>query len=77
MTGHLIGAAGPVGLAAATMATIHSKVPPTINYKEADPDCDLDYVPNVARDRNVDYAMVQALGFGGHNTVAIVKKFTK
>jgi 3-oxoacyl-[acyl-carrier-protein] synthase II len=77
MTGHLIGAAGPVGLAAATMATIHSKIPPTINYKEADPDCDLDYVPNVARDRNVDYAMVQALGFGGHNTVAIVKKFTK
>ena len=74
MTGHLIGAAGPVGLAAATLATVYGKVPPTINYKEPDPDCDLDYVPNVAKEKDVNYAMVQALGFGGHNTVAVVKK---
>lgn len=75
MTGHMIGAAGPAGLAVCAMACKDGKVPPTINYKEADPVCDLDYVPNTARSMNVDYAMVQALGFGGHNTVAIVKKF--
>jgi 3-oxoacyl-[acyl-carrier-protein] synthase II len=74
MTGHLIGAAGPVGMAAAIMACKESLVPPTINYKEADPACDLDYVPNVAKKKEVKYAIAQALGFGGHNTVALVKK---
>lgn len=75
MTGHLIGAAGPVGISAAVMATRDSIVPPTINYKEADPACDLDYVPNQAKEKEVKYAMAQALGFGGHNTVAVVKKW--
>ena len=76
MTGHMIGAAGPTGFAAAVLACRDNIVPPTINYKEADPACDLDYVPNTAKEREVNYAIVQALGFGGHNTVAIVKKFT-
>jgi 3-oxoacyl-[acyl-carrier-protein] synthase II len=77
MTGHMIGAAGPTGLAVAALACRDDIIAPTINYKEADPACDLDYVPNVARETEVNYAIVQALGFGGHNTVAIVKKFTE
>ncbi len=77
MTGHLIGAAGPTGIAAAALACENNLVPPTINYQEPDPDCDLDYVPNQARKREVNYALVQALGFGGHNTVAVIKKFNK
>jgi beta-ketoacyl-acyl-carrier-protein synthase II len=75
MTGHLIGAAGPVALAASIMACKENIISPTINYKEADPDCDLDYVPNKAREKVVTYSIAQALGFGGHNTCAIVKKF--
>ncbi len=74
MTGHMIGAAGPTGVAAAAMACLEGIVPPTINYQEPDPDCDLDYVPNQARKREVNYALVQALGFGGHNTVVALKK---
>ncbi len=75
MTGHLIGAAGPVGMAVCALAIDRGEVPPTINYREADPECDLDYIPNTGRKREVNYAMVQALGFGGHNTVAVLKKF--
>ncbi len=75
MTGHMIGAAGPVALAASIMACKENIVSPTINYKEADPACDLDYVPNEAREKEVNYSIAQALGFGGHNTCAIVKKF--
>ena len=75
MTGHLIGAAGPVALTASIMACKENVVSPTINYKEADPDCDLDYIPNEAREREVNYSLAQALGFGGHNTCAVVKKF--
>jgi len=77
MTGHLIGAAGPVGLTSAIMACKENIVSPTINYQEPDPDCDLDYVPNKSRERTVNYAVAQALGFGGHNTVAVVKKFVE
>jgi len=77
MTGHLIGAAGPVGLTSAIMACKENIVSPTINYQEPDPDCDLDYVPNKSRERTVNYAIAQALGFGGHNTVAVVKKFVE
>ena len=75
MTGHLIGAAGPVALAASIMACKDGIISPTINYKEADEACDLDYVPNEARQKEVNYSIAQALGFGGHNTCAIVKKF--
>lgn len=75
MTGHLIGAAGPVALAASIMACTENIVSPTINYKEADEACDLNYVPNKAIEKEVNYSIAQALGFGGHNTCAIVKKF--
>lgn len=77
MTGHLVGAAGPVALVSSIMACKEGIVSPTINYKDADPACDLDYTPNTARKRDVNYSISQALGFGGHNTCAIVKKFTK
>lgn len=77
MTGHLIGAAGPTGVAVAALACERGEIPPTINYQDPDPECDLDYIPNQARKRDVNYSIVQALGFGGHNTVAILKKFTK
>ena len=75
MTGHLIGAAGPCGVAVASLGCKHDIVAPTINYREKDPVCDLDYVPNQARERKVNYALVQALGFGGHNTVLVLKKY--
>lgn len=76
MTGHLIGAAGPTGVAAAALACKHDLIPPTINLEDPDPNCDLDYVPNVARKKTVNYAMAQALGFGGHNSVMVMKKYT-
>ncbi len=75
MTGHLVGAAGPVGVTAAVMACKENLIPPTINLKDPDPDCDLDYVPNVARQKEVHYALAQSLGFGGHNTCILVKKY--
>jgi 3-oxoacyl-[acyl-carrier-protein] synthase II len=75
MVGHLLGAAGAIG-AAATALTLHDqKIHPTINYINPDPKCDLDYVPNVSRDANIKHAMVEALGFGGHNTVLVMRQF--
>ncbi|MFM2413613.1 MAG: hypothetical protein RJB05_789, partial [Armatimonadota bacterium] len=69
MTGHLLGGAGGIEAIAAALA-IHSGVlPPTINYDNPDPDCDLDYVPNVARNQQVDVAVSNNSGFGGHNAV--------
>jgi 3-oxoacyl-[acyl-carrier-protein] synthase II len=75
MTGHLLGASGAIETIAATLATYHNIVPPTINYETPDPECDLDYVPNVAREMNVEIAINNSFGFGGHNAVVIVKKF--
>ena len=74
MVGHLLGAAGAIGAAATAMTLKHQKIHPTINYINPDPKCDLDYVPNVARDARVKHAMVEALGFGGHNTVLVMKE---
>lgn len=76
MTGHLLGASGAIELAATTLMMQHSRVHPTINYETPDPDCDLDYVPNVARELRVDFAISNSLGFGGHNTCLLLGRFT-
>lgn len=75
MTGHLLGAAGGIEAIASLMAIKHSVVPPTINYEHPDPDCDLDYTPNNAQERSVNYALSNSLGFGGHNATIIFKKY--
>ncbi len=74
MTGHLLGAAGGVESAVCAKAIFEGKVPPTINYEEKDEDCDLDYVPNVARDAEVKVAICNNSGFGGHNATVLFTK---
>jgi len=74
MTGHLLGAAGGVEAIVCAMAIQEGIVPPTINYETPDPDCDLDYVPNVARKMEVRAALSNSLGFGGHNATLCFKK---
>jgi len=75
MTGHLLGAAGGVEFIASCLTIKDGVVPPTINYEHPDPECDLDYVPNVARKTEVNSCMSNSLGFGGHNASLVVKKF--
>ena len=75
MTGHLIGAAGPLGVAASALTIENSIITPTINYQTPDPECDLDYVPNKAREQKVNTVLISSLGFGGHNTVLVLKKY--
>jgi 3-oxoacyl-[acyl-carrier-protein] synthase II len=77
MLGHMLGAAGAIGAAATALTLRDQRIHPTINYLNPDPKCDLDYVPNVARDAKIKHAMVEALGFGGHNTVLIMKQFAE
>jgi 3-oxoacyl-[acyl-carrier-protein] synthase II len=74
MTGHLLGAAGAVETAVCALAIRDGIVPPTINYENPDPDCDLDYVPNKARQMKVDVCLNNSLGFGGHNATIIVRR---
>ena len=74
MTGHMLGAAGGVEAIACAMAIHEGIIPPTINYETPDPDCDLDYVPNVARKTEVRAALSNSLGFGGHNATLCFKK---
>jgi len=76
MFGHLLGAAGAVELIASVLTIKHGIIPPTINYEVPDPECDLDYVPNTAREAEVKTALSESFGFGGHNAVLIVKKFS-
>ena len=75
MTGHLLGAAGGVEAIACLGAIKHGIVPPTINQEEADPECDLDYVPNVAREMKVDAAISNSFGFGGHNASILLRRY--
>jgi 3-oxoacyl-[acyl-carrier-protein] synthase II len=75
MTGHLLGAAGGVEAIAAIKTVMEDKLPPTINYEEPDPECDLDYVPNTARDTVVDVALSNTYGFGGTNASLVFRKF--
>ena len=74
-TGHMLGAAGAVEMAACAMAIKTGIVPPTINYQTPDPECDLDYVPNTAREMNVNAIVNNSFGFGGHNSTIAAKKF--
>jgi 3-oxoacyl-[acyl-carrier-protein] synthase II len=74
-TGHMLGAAGAVEMAACALAIKHNVVPPTINYTTPDPDCDLDYVPNTAREMPVNAIVNNSFGFGGHNSTIAAKKF--
>ncbi len=76
MTGHLLGAAGGVEAIVCAKAIEEGYVPATINYQTADPDCDLDIVPNEGRNVEVNYAMSNSLGFGGHNATIVFKKYT-
>jgi len=75
MTGHLLGAAGAVEAIASILAVVNDKIPPTINFVNPDPDCDLNYTFNKPQDRKVNYALSNAFGFGGHNTSVIFKKY--
>jgi 3-oxoacyl-[acyl-carrier-protein] synthase II len=75
MTGHLLGAAGGIEAVFSVLAIHEGKLPPTVNYVNPDPDCDLDYVPNEPREAHVDYALSNSFGFGGTNAALLFKRF--
>jgi len=75
MTGHMLGAAGAVEAIITIKALHEGFLPPTINYKTPDPECDLDYVPNKGREADIQYALSNSFGFGGHNAVLLFKKY--
>jgi len=75
VTGHMLGAAGGFETAATAMVLKHQIIPPTINYENPDPECDLDYVPNEARKAELDYALSNSFGFGGTNGTLVIKRF--
>ena len=77
MTGHLLGAAGGIEAIFSILALKEGILPPTTNLQEPDPECDLDYVPNVARKADIDYALSNSLGFGGHNACLLFKKYSE
>lgn len=76
MTGHMMGATGALEAIFCVNAIRENTVPPTINYEEPDPDCDLDYVPNQARELSVACCVSNAFGFGGHNAVLVIREYT-
>ena len=76
MTGHMMGATGALEAIICIQSIRENLIPPTINYEIPDPECDLDYVANVARERIVDTAASNAFGFGGHNSVLVLRKYT-
>jgi 3-oxoacyl-(acyl-carrier-protein) synthase len=73
--GHALGAAGAISAVTAVMALRKGLIPPTINYSTSDPNCDLDYVPNIAREADIPYVMVNAFGFGGQNAALVLKRW--
>ncbi len=75
MTGHMLGAAGAAESVATILAIYHGIIPPTINFSNPDPECDLNYTFNEAQTRDIKYALNNAFGFGGHNTSLVFKKF--
>jgi 3-oxoacyl-[acyl-carrier-protein] synthase II len=75
MTGHLLGAAGGVETAITALCLKHQVMTPTVNYETPDPDCDLDYVPNVARPAEIVYALSNSFGFGGTNGSLLLRRF--
>ncbi len=75
MTGHMMGATGALEATFCVQAVRNNVIPPTIHYQTPDPECDLDYVPNQAREMIVDVAISNAFGFGGHNAVLVIKKY--
>ncbi|MBY0095337.1 beta-ketoacyl-ACP synthase II [Mesobacillus maritimus] len=77
MTGHLLGAAGGIEAIFTALAIKEGMLPPTINYETPDPDCDLDYVPNEARKQEIEAAISNSLGFGGHNATIALKKYNE
>jgi 3-oxoacyl-[acyl-carrier-protein] synthase II len=74
MTGHMIGAAGAIEAMFCILAMRDNIIPPTINYEYPDPECDLDYVPNEAREKKINIAMSNSFGFGGHNATILLGK---
>lgn len=77
MLGHLLGAAGAIEATVCVLTIQHGIIPPTINLTHPDPECDLDYVPNVARQAKVDVALTNSFGFGGHNSTLIFRRYTE
>lgn len=76
MTGHLLGGSGGIEAVATVMAIAKDRIPPTINLENPDPECDLDYVPNISRTQQVDAAISNSFGFGGHNVTLAFKKYS-
>ena len=76
MTGHLLGGSGGIEAVACVLSISHGVVPPTINYSKPDPDCDLDYVPNTARESKLSIVLSNSFGFGGHNVCLAFRKMT-
>ena len=75
MTGHLLGASGSIEAIASILSIKENFIPPTINYSNPDPDCDLNYTPNKMINTKIKYAISNSFGFGGHNAVLIFKDF--
>ena len=77
MTGHLLGGAGGLEAGFAVLSLVNQIIPPTMNYETPDPDCDLDYVPNQARERQIEYVLSNSFGFGGTNAALLFKRWSE
>jgi len=75
MLGHMMGAAGAIEALICALAIHDRRIPPTINLEQPDPACDLDYVPNIAREAPVDIALSNSIGLGGHNSAVILRRY--